>query len=49
MKFRVIVQPQAKEDIARNAIWWAENHSVDQAIRWAEVVEEQLTDLGKQS
>lgn len=47
MRFRVTVQPQAKEDIARNAIWWADNHSVEQAIKWAEVVEEQLTDLEK--
>ena len=45
MKYRVVVQPQAKEDIDRNAVWWADNHSVEQAIKWAAVVEEQLTDL----
>ncbi len=45
MTFRVAVLPQAKEDIARNSLWWADNHSVDQAIIWAETVEQQLLEL----
>ncbi len=34
MKYRVIVDGQAMEDIERNAGWWADNHSLDEAIRW---------------
>ncbi len=45
MTFHVIVQPSAKGDIARNANWWAENHSVEQAIVWVDTVELQLPEL----
>jgi len=43
--FRVVVHPQAKEDIARNANWWANHHSLDQAIAWVDAVDEQLQSL----
>jgi plasmid stabilization system protein ParE len=47
MTFRVIVLPQAKADIARNARWWAANHSVDQALDWLEAVEIQMQKLSE--
>ena len=45
MKFELIVQPTAKADITRNATWWADNHSLQQAIDWVDAVEMQLNDL----
>lgn len=47
MTFRVVVLPQAKADILRNARWWAANHSVDQALDWLSAVEGQLQKLDK--
>ncbi|MEM6692743.1 MAG: type II toxin-antitoxin system RelE/ParE family toxin [Planctomycetota bacterium] len=44
--FIVVILPQASEDITRNADWWAENHSLDQALAWTEVIQEQLQQLG---
>ena len=35
--FRVIVDNKAIEDIERNALWWAENHSPAEALRWYEL------------
>ncbi len=43
--YQVVVTPNAEEDIERNARWWAEHHSLGQALRWIEVVEEQLQAL----
>jgi len=43
--FQVVVGPIAKEDLSRNANWWADNHSVDQAVKWIDAVELQLHDL----
>ncbi len=34
MKYRVTVHPDATEDIRRNARWWAEHHSQEQALAW---------------
>lgn len=34
MKYRVIIHPRAMEDIRRNARWWAEHHSEEQALAW---------------
>ena len=34
MSYRVTIVPAAMEDIVRNAKWWAENRSSEQAIRW---------------
>ena len=45
MTFQVIVGPIVKEDLSRNANWWADNHSVDQAVKWIDAVELQLRDL----
>ncbi len=45
MNHELIVQPTAKADITRNAIWWADNHSLQQAIDWVDAVETQLNEL----
>ena len=34
MRYTVYIHEQAKQDIRRNATWWAENHSSSQADRW---------------
>jgi hypothetical protein len=34
MKYRVVVHPDAMDDIRRNARWWAEHHSQEQALAW---------------
>lgn len=45
MNFNVIVLPQALDDISRNASWWAENHSLEQARKWATAIRGQLETL----
>lgn len=45
MKFSVRVLPQAQRDVDRNAAWWAEHYSVEQAIRWSDAVYDQLEEL----
>ena len=45
MKFSVSILPQARRDIDRNADWWAEHHSVEQALRWANAVYDQISTL----
>ena len=42
MKFRVSILPQARRDIDRNAEWWAEHHSIEQALQWSDAVYDQL-------
>ena len=42
MKYRFIILPQAREDVRRNAEWWAHHHSSEQAARWLDAVESQL-------
>ena len=39
MKYRVIVGKRAIDDIERNAIWWADHHSAEQALRWYVILE----------
>lgn len=34
MNYRVVIHEVAKDDIRRNAAWWATNHSTAQAERW---------------
>jgi len=36
MTYRVTIHPDALEDIRRNAQWWADHHSTEQALRWYE-------------
>jgi plasmid stabilization system protein ParE len=45
MSWRIVVLPQALDDIRRNSNWWATHHSLQQAIRWVDAVEEQLAAL----
>ena len=45
MSFNVTIQETAHQDIQRNALWWAHNHSVDEAIKWKAVIYEQLREL----
>jgi hypothetical protein len=45
MRFHVSILTQARRDIDRNADWWAEHHSVDQALRWSDAVYDQLENL----
>ncbi len=45
--FRVIIHQQAKEDISRDANWWTDNHSMDQALSWIDTVEKQLQELSQ--
>lgn len=47
MKFRVSILPQARRDIDRNADWWAEHHSVEQALPWSDAVYDQLETLAE--
>lgn len=47
MTFRVVLLTQAKDDIRRNANWWSENHSQEQAVDWFYSVYEQLKQLGE--
>lgn len=37
MNYTVKVHPDAMEGIRRNARWWADHHSVEQAIAWYEL------------
>lgn len=47
MTFRVSILPQARRDIDRNADWWAEHHSVEQALRWSDAVYDQIETLAE--
>ena len=38
MTQQVIILPQAMDDIVRNATWWAEHHSPEQALHWYESI-----------
>ena len=45
MSLTVKITDCAHEDIARNALWWAEHHSYEQAVRWKDAIYEQLMEL----
>jgi len=45
MKFQLIVMPRARGDIDRNADWWADHHSIEQALKWSDTVYDQLQTL----
>jgi plasmid stabilization system protein ParE len=47
MSFRVVVLPRAESDIERNAKWWADHHSPEQATHWLFSVRDQLQTLQK--
>jgi plasmid stabilization system protein ParE len=41
----VTILPHAEADIECNAQWWAEHHSVDQAVKWFFAVRSQIFSL----
>lgn len=49
MTFWLNVTNQARDDITRNAAWWAENHSLNEALnealKWYDAVYGQLNEL----
>lgn len=45
MTYRLNITTNARDDITRNAAWWAEHHSLDQALQWYDLVYEQLGEL----
>jgi plasmid stabilization system protein ParE len=45
MNYGLVLTARARADILRNAEWWAENHSLDQAIAWFDSIYEQLEGL----
>ena len=45
MKCQVEITDCAHEDIGRNALWWAEHHSYEQAVHWKDAIYEQLNEL----
>lgn len=47
MSFTVCIEQEAHDNIQRNALWWAENHSPGQAIKWERAIYDQLRELAK--
>ena len=45
MNYRIEYTDRAEEDIFRNASWWAERHSLDQASEFLDVVRKQISTL----
>jgi len=41
----VVLLDEAEEDIFRNACWWAENHSLVEALDWESSVRRQLRQI----
>lgn len=42
MSFWLNITMTARDDITRNAAWWAEHHSLAEALRWYDRIYEQL-------
>jgi plasmid stabilization system protein ParE len=42
---KLVITERAHDDIERNAVWWALNHSVAQAVSWQATVYQQLEDM----
>ena len=42
------IQQRAEEDIVRNALWWAEHHSIDEALAWEAIVRQHILSIGRQ-
>ena len=47
MNRSVIAQPKAKIQTTENAVWWSENRSLDEAIRWLIVIESAINGLAE--
>jgi plasmid stabilization system protein ParE len=46
--YRVTILPRAKQQLLDQALWWSNNRSVDQAIRWLDGFERALASLANQ-
>lgn len=46
MKYRVNVLPNAQVEIRRNAYWWSQNRSHEQAKKWTRLLLEKIRTLG---
>jgi plasmid stabilization system protein ParE len=47
VKYRITILPLAKRQLLEQAIWWAENRSAEQALRWLEGFEASLESLAE--
>ena len=45
MTYRVTILPRAKQQLLEQALWWSENRSAEQALRWLEGFEQALASL----
>lgn len=45
MNYRVIVSPNARQELYDDALWWAEHRDVDEALRWLDGFEKALLKL----
>ncbi len=45
MTFRLTILPRAHRDIDRNAEWWADHHSLQEGIVWADTIYDQIETL----
>ncbi len=45
MTFDVVIYQQAHAALERNALWWAENHSPEQAMQWQQAIYRQIGEL----
>ena len=42
MTLKLVISERAHQNIERNAVWWARNHSLTEAIDWQDAVYRQL-------
>lgn len=47
MKYRVLITSPARQDLLRNAEWWSQQHSAEEAKAWLAVVQKQLQELAQ--
>lgn len=45
MSYQVIVLPKARDEMYRDALWWSEHRSADQAARWLAGFEDAINNL----
>lgn len=45
MTYRLRLTQRAYDDIRRNARWWADHHSTEQAIRWYDAIHAKVASL----
>ena len=45
MTSKLVITDRARDDITRNAAWWAERYSLEQVLTWYDSVYEQLDKL----